>query len=1211
MGHSYIPRFHGIKILCLTTAIFLSIFAAVLIMNIFDCNRMRAWAEEPVAGIPATAGSLRETPDNQDIAIRNLPAAAPVRIGVLAHKGIEICRQMWQPTMDYLEQAVPGRPFVLVPLTFNEIEPAVRNRTIDFLICNPAIYVNLEVSNGITRILTLRNMAGNQIVSEFGGVIFCHAGRKKIPGLKDIRGQRLAANDQTSFGGWQIALREFRSEGIDPERDCSQVAFLETHPAVVRAVLSGEADFGIVRTDTIERMAADGEIRLEDIQVIPARAVQNETSAFPYLHSTRLYPEWPFAKLSGTDDELANELAATLLRMPFSSSAAMAAQIGGWGICLNYTLVHDCLRELRLPPYERYGQVSWLDIWHQHGIWIVAIMALITALLGAMTLLRGKQLAVMRVSSQNRLLLESAGGGICGTDVDGITTFVNPAASKILGYPADELLGKKLHALTHHTKPDGQPYPIDECPIFHACKNGTDYEGSDEFFYRRDGVAVPVSYSSRAVVDMGKITGAIVCFQDITERKRTEEELQAVNLNLMEATARANHMAAEAEMANAAKSEFLANMSHEIRTPMNGVIGMTGLLLDTDLNDEQRRYAEIVRASGESLLGIINDILDFSKIEAGKLEFETLDFDLRSLLDDFASMSAMRAQEKGLEFICSASPDVPVFLRGDPGRLRQVLTNLTGNAVKFTAKGEVAVKAGLISETEGDALIRFSVRDSGIGIPSDKKAILFKKFSQVDASNTREYGGTGLGLAISKQLAEMMGGEIGVDSETGKGSEFWFTARFAKQAEQEREEILPAEIRGVNILVVDDNATNREVLMTQLKTWGVRAKDAPSGHDGLQLLYQARDSGDPFRMAILDMQMPGMDGVALARMIKTDETLKDTHLILFSSLGQRGDAGQMEQIGFSGYLTKPARQSDIIGCITAVLGRGSMIHAPKKIITRHTVREIQRGSVRILLAEDNIINQQVAQGILKKMGLRADAVANGAEAVRALETLPYDLVLMDVQMPVMDGLEATRQIRNPKRGIRNPDIPVIAMTARTMKGDTEECRKAGMNDFIAKPVDPAQMAEVIYRWLEDKTEKSERESIAGKEDQTTGVLLSVPETGFPYQNPTAFDRSNLLNRLLGDEGLMVTIIESVLAEMPGELISIREQVEQGLAKEAGEMAHKIKGAAGNIGSPALQEVSHAMEQAGKAEDIHLLRSLMPEMEKQFEKMKQAMEASKP
>ena len=553
-------------------------------------------------------------------------ASAPVRIGILAHKGADSCRKTWQPTIDYLDKALPGRQFELVPLEFNDIEPAVRNNSIDFLICNPAIYVDMEVKYGVTRTMTLRNRVGTQIVSVFGGVIFCRSDRSDLKSLRDVRGKRLAAVDQTSFGGWHVNLRAFRSAGVDPARDCAKLLFLDAHPAVVRAVLAGDADVGTVRTDTLERMAAAGEIRMEDIHVIAGDKVPEPGSTFSYVHSTRLYPEWPFAKLKDTTEDLSREVTVALLSMPADSPAAIAANSGGWGVCLDYTSIHDCLRELRLPPYEQYGQMSWSDMAQQYWQWLTAISALIIALLGALLMLRARQSALMRISNQNRLLLSSAGEGIFGIDVNGITTFVNPAASIMLGYTAEELLGKNLHVLTHHTKPDGQPYPQHDCPGYKTCNDGTIHQGSDELFYRKDGSSVPVTFSCQPIADMGKITGAVICFKDITERKQAEAELQRINVYLEEATARANEMAAQAEIASAAKSEFLANMSHEIRTPMNGVIGMTGLLLDTELNDEQHRYAEIVRASGESLLCLINDILDFSKIEANKLDLETAGF---------------------------------------------------------------------------------------------------------------------------------------------------------------------------------------------------------------------------------------------------------------------------------------------------------------------------------------------------------------------------------------------------------------------------------------------------------------------------------------------------------------------------------------------------------------------------------------------------------
>jgi len=566
---------------------------------------------------------------------------------------------------------------------------------------------------------------------------------------------------------------------------------------------------------------------------------------------------------------------------------------------------------------------------------------------------------------------------------------------------------------------------------------------------RRNGDVVEVA-CSLSPTRYGGREAVCAVVRDVTNQKRLEVAME-----------RARDAALESARL---KAEFLANMSHEIRTPMNGVIGMTGLLLDTPLNDEQREFAETIRDSGESLLTIINDVLDFSKIEAGKLQFETLDFDFRHALEGAAELLTERATTKHLELALHVDDDVPTALRGDQGRLRQVLVNLIGNAIKFTETGEVIVRAALVERGLDDAVVRVEVQDTGIGMAEHAQDRLFQAFTQADGSTTRRYGGTGLGLAISRRLVELMGGKIGVTSQVGVGSMFWFTARFTLQSDPSGETLSPTELQGRRVLVVDDNATNRRILEHQLGRWAVDHASAADGESALQMLREAAQRGRPFELVILDRQMPGMDGITLAAMIRADALIRNVAAVMLTSLG-RHDSTALAELGITIHLTKPVKQAQLYECLTQALG-GKVRSARRTSQPVQALAPQQPSKARVLVAEDNVVNQKVVQLLLSRLGYAVDLVANGLEAIDALSRIRYDLVLMDWQMPELDGFETTRRIRSHEGGASR--IPIIAMTASALAGDREACLEAGMDDYLAKPIKTTELQDVLERWTARK-----------------------------------------------------------------------------------------------------------------------------------------------
>jgi two-component system, sensor histidine kinase and response regulator len=833
------------------------------------------------------------------------------------------------------------------------------------------------------------------------------------------------------------------------------------------------------------------------------------------------------------------------------------------------------------------------------GISSVTVVVLAFAILTSILDRRFSSQTLELESSEHRyrMLFERSLAGVYRSTLDGRILDVNPACFRIFGYGScEEHMAHSAAELW---------YDAENREEFIARLLSQKSLASAERRYRRkDGTPVWVLES---VTLLEGQTGAPSVIEgtmiDITMRREAEQEM---------------HRAKEAaESANQAKSEFLANMSHEIRTPMNGVVGMTELLLHTELTAEQREYAELVLKSADSLLTVINDILDFSKVESRKLQLETMDFVLRTAIEEVADLLAERAHSKGVEMACLIHHDLPVVVRGDPGRLRQILTNLVGNAIKFTEMGEVVLRAKLAADSGDDVTVRFEISDTGIGVAREDMSRLFQAFSQADGSATRKFGGTGLGLVISKSLAELMEGEIGVESEPGKGSTFWFTVRLGKiPADQIVRPIPREDLRGLRALAVDDNQTNLQLVRAQTHSWGMECDVATRGAEALEMIAASRQR--PYDLAILDMQMPEMDGLELAQAIKSDPLNQGMKLVLMTSMAQRGHAARSEQAGIAGYLNKPVRQAQLYDCLRTVMGSSSQMspETPRpapRLVTAHSLKEAHDlRRPRVLLAEDNHTNQMAAVRMLEMLGCQVDVAATGIEAVAACCHVDYGIVLMDIQMPEMDGLTATREIRTFELAHAKPPVPIIALTANAMQGDREKCMAAGMNDYLSKPFKSAQLSLMLETW--DGSRGSLGSSGSGGSSGSSGSGGSVGSSGSEGSevqaelaiDPRVFEEFRGAVGGSGADDFVAQLIDEYLAEATARMATLKDAVERRDAPASRQAAHSLTGASSMVGAHRMAGLCADLEKIALTAISDGTLVLVTELEHEFTRVRDAL-----
>jgi PAS domain S-box-containing protein len=963
------------------------------------------------------------------------PVLQEVRLGVLSFRSLAHTAAQWGPLAAYLSQRIPGYRFRVVPLFYPDLDQAVARHELDLVLTNPEHYVLLRSRHGLAAQATLMSMAGEFPTSQFGGVVFALADRPEITSFNDIKGKRIASPSEQSLGGYLMQRWALARAGVDITRDARALQFTGMpHDKVVFDVLAEHADVGFVRTGVIEALIAEGKLKPGQLKVLK----QAVTPEFPQLISTDLYPEWPFSAASGVPGWFTKQVVHALFELGANSEAARAGKFFGFAPAGDYSRIDAIMVQLRLHPDYQFSLKQVLE---RYSHWLISgLSVLLVAAVALLVMRRVNRRLRAALAEAERLalrdtLLESLGEGVVGIDNQGNISFINAAALGYLGFSREEALGRDLHGITHHHHADGSGYARVECPIFTTLNTGRPYSG-EEWYFRKNGEGFPVRLNARPIFDaQGRTRGAVTAFQDITVEKRNLDEL-ARHRHHLEAlverrTAELANAMTIAESANQAKSLFLANMSHEIRTPMNAIVGLTHLLR-RDVRDagQQARLAKVAEAA-RHLLGIINDILDFSKIEAGKLNLEQTDFTLERVVNGVCGLIEDKLRDKGLLLRREIDPALAGALRGDPTRISQVLLNYLSNAVKFTEHGEIVLRARLVGADASGLLLRFEVEDSGIGIPRDRLPHLFQSFEQADSSTTRKYGGTGLGLAISHRLAKLMGGTASAESEPGRGSTFWFTARVA---------------RGVATASVSDAAPS-----------------APAGN----LLAQLR-------------------------------------------------------------------------------GR------------------------RVLLVEDNPINQEVALDLLGEVGIRADLAGDGREALEKAGRKDYELILMDVQMPIMDGLAATAAIR---RLTAHATTPILAMTASVFSEDHDQCLAAGMNDLVPKPVDPDALFAALARWLPARQAVSAFVAAASAEtDDIDGASEALAGID-------GLDVAAGLVSVRGKVSTYLRLLRKFAKAHADDMRNLREHYQSGDLEAAQRDAHTLKGLAATLGAPALRDAAAALEAA--------------------------------